>query len=65
MTVLSVHVTFVLTFAPSQCHRRLQWSQLFPYKGMSYWLEAQTLLKGLHFIVAAGCEAGSRPCVFW
>lgn len=25
-----------------------------PYKGITYWLEAQTLLKGLHFIVVVG-----------
>lgn len=35
-----------------------------PYKGITYWLEAQTLLKGLHFTVVVGVRLGT-DCVFW
>jgi len=39
----SVHVTFVLTFAPAQCRRRLQWSELFPHQGSVFLVRSTNL----------------------
>lgn len=54
----SIHVTFVLTFVPSQCPKWPLWPPLFPQAG-DVLLEAQTLLKHLLLVPVVGLEAGS------
>lgn len=57
----SVHVTFVVTFAPAQRRRRLQWSELFPHR-QNVFVARSTNLVAVSPIVAIGHEAESRSC---
>lgn len=57
----SVRVTFVVTFAPAQCRRRLQWSELFPHQG-NVFLVRSTNLIAVSPIVAIGHKAESKSC---